>query len=455
MTDHNEKKVPLIALLLVTVWALLVPGVAMGAPQPSHEPVVTVLYFVNHTNDPRFDPLGKGIADMMITDLSKVDRLRIVERTKFEALLQELELQQTAFFDPKTAGTLGRGLGATHAITGAIHAFEPNLRIDIRLVDVQTAEVVMADSVVGPPDAFFELQQQLVQKFTTAFDRRATAPATVPDALSLLDYALALDHADRGDLAQAETVLRSIVSEKPTFELAQDRYLEVLARLRAARQKREDILTGDAKALLESAERYLGNPANRRMRCGYRTLRHQMLSMARGRLLRGQTRVPEGQEPAYRALMRTILDNGKLHLQELEQSTKRGTPCLSSLTKEDEARVNRVGADLRVALMASNWWGTVSREFTNSMCLATTQPSLFALDPTALDEVVETLRHAASVDQKEAPSLHERIGDCLMRGGRKAQAVAHWQQTLERYPTAPEFGLIERKIRAALRPTYP
>ena len=86
---------------------------AVAAPA-ADKATVTVLYFDNDTGDASLTYLGKGLADMMITDLSAVAALQVVERDKLEALLKELKLQGTKYFDPGTAQQIGKG--SAHAM---------------------------------------------------------------------------------------------------------------------------------------------------------------------------------------------------------------------------------------------------------------------------------------------------------------------------------------------------
>src|SRR4051812_38336244 len=90
---------------------------------------IAVSYFDNTSNDAALDPLRKGLADMLITDLSNVTSLRIVEREKLESLLKEIKLGRTAYFDPKTAQRLGKGLGAEYVLTGSYLLLADDLRI--------------------------------------------------------------------------------------------------------------------------------------------------------------------------------------------------------------------------------------------------------------------------------------------------------------------------------------
>ena len=50
---------------------------------------IAVSYFDNTSDIATFNPLSKGLADMLITDLSHIKTLNIVEREKLETLLKE------------------------------------------------------------------------------------------------------------------------------------------------------------------------------------------------------------------------------------------------------------------------------------------------------------------------------------------------------------------------------
>src|SRR5437763_15158886 len=93
------------------VLACLAGGVASAAARPT----VTVLYFEVHAESDSLAPLGKGLADMITTDLSALPGVQLVERQRLEAVLQELALQQSVYFDPATAQRIGKQLGAEFA----------------------------------------------------------------------------------------------------------------------------------------------------------------------------------------------------------------------------------------------------------------------------------------------------------------------------------------------------
>lgn len=49
----------------------LMIAITVAAPATAGEHVVTVTYFDAHSVDPDLEPLGRGVADMLITDLQR------------------------------------------------------------------------------------------------------------------------------------------------------------------------------------------------------------------------------------------------------------------------------------------------------------------------------------------------------------------------------------------------
>ena len=89
----------LCCLALLTVAAVSPERGIFAAPR-----TVAVLYFDNYTGKADYDPLGKGISSMMISDLSPVKEIQLVERERMQDLLKEIDLQHTKYFDSTTVG---------------------------------------------------------------------------------------------------------------------------------------------------------------------------------------------------------------------------------------------------------------------------------------------------------------------------------------------------------------
>ena len=68
---------------------------------------IAVSYFDNTSKLDEYTQLSKGLADILITELSNIESIQIVEREKLQSLLEEISLGRSEFFDSTTAQKLG------------------------------------------------------------------------------------------------------------------------------------------------------------------------------------------------------------------------------------------------------------------------------------------------------------------------------------------------------------
>ncbi len=86
---------------------------------PARASTLAVLPLDRAAASEEYDGLGKALAGMLVTDLSKVPGLELVERDRLAALMEEMQLAESGFLDPATAQELGNGLGARFVLTGS------------------------------------------------------------------------------------------------------------------------------------------------------------------------------------------------------------------------------------------------------------------------------------------------------------------------------------------------
>jgi len=336
---------------------------AWPAAARADKPVITVLYFDNDTGNAAFKHLGKGLADMMTTDLSAVPNIRVVEREKLQSLLDELKLQKTSYFDPSTAQRIGRGVGAAFAVTGAFHAFAPEVRIDTRVVRIATGEIVKAARVTGTQDAFLALQGKLAATLVEGLEAALAEPLAAPvkDTLAkgkgtraktvdvAVDYGDALATRDTGDLKAASQQMQRVIQKAPEFGLARTRYLEFMKRIYVVKEQVQkqaaDQDEPDERALLQRIEATLaakpspmpdrGSASDHYDRvCKY--LSHRVL---RGIYLRRKVRQMLAQGPAaYLPWVRAYRDNELLYAAEARSYWRKDARPMISFIAHDSRR---------------------------------------------------------------------------------------------------------------------
>jgi len=112
--------------------------------------------------------IGDGIADMIVTELVKSGKYRVLERQNINELLREQNLALDGIVRPESAAKIGQMLGAELIVTGAITEFgyrksDTNVGalgkkvgvgtqsavcgIDLRLVNSTTGEIVSAENI--------------------------------------------------------------------------------------------------------------------------------------------------------------------------------------------------------------------------------------------------------------------------------------------------------------------
>jgi TolB-like protein len=469
-------------LLAFVLCLLFAPALARA--NVAGKPIVAVLYFDNNTGDPSFDVLQKGFADMMVTDLSAVQQLQVVEREKLQKLLEELELQKSGYFDPKTALRIGQGIGAQFAVTGSFQALDPTLRIDVRLIEIATSKVLVAEQVSGEKNRLFDLQQQLVGRFVAGLalklDKAPKLRSRAPDVATLVSYSKGLDLADQGKLQEASVQLASVVSKAPTFLLARERHEQFLERLKASEERRIETLEDLHEVLGQKAERFLQDQklaslqqpeastflAWRLIRMRYlaRTLRKHLASKSPHLILPGHEKEALQVMKLWRTQAQAYVRESAEYFQRFSQVID-GTPYIGSsdlkLPPEDAERVRQAKYG------ALRFDETPAIEVARALLLGRFEdgsesynmgPSLSDLEPSALEEGLRLLDEAAQAAEPLPPRLRETRmkqalelhGDALMRKGRTEEAIAKWQRFLDLFPTSGQFKFVSEKIKTAL-----
>lgn len=114
----------------------------------------------------QLEPLGRGLSSLMISNFNGATDLKVVERERLQWLLSELDLQRDQDrVDQETAVRAGKLLGATAVLLGDFMKMDRrNMVINVRLVKVETGEVLMTEQVRGRPDRFYEMAEDLSLK---------------------------------------------------------------------------------------------------------------------------------------------------------------------------------------------------------------------------------------------------------------------------------------------------
>lgn len=111
--------------------------------------VIAVVDFRNTGNDKSYDYLENTIPEAIITNLAKGGNVEIVERSRLTEALKEMELGMTGIIDERTAIEVGKAVGANAILLGSFVSIGDVIRINARLIDVETSRIIKAETVQG------------------------------------------------------------------------------------------------------------------------------------------------------------------------------------------------------------------------------------------------------------------------------------------------------------------
>jgi len=188
---------------------------------------MAVLPFENNsvTDPDRYSPLSKGLSAMLITDLKNSSTsLQLIERDKIQALLKEIALGQSGSVDQSTAVRAGKILGAQSIVFGSFMVLGNQVRMDVRIIKVETSEVMMAESIVGDSGGLINLAMDLAGKIARSMKVGFKPPQVKSegDINAALYFSKGLDALDKGDKKEARRLFSKAIELDPAYKAQVD-----------------------------------------------------------------------------------------------------------------------------------------------------------------------------------------------------------------------------------------
>lgn len=176
-----------------------------------------------------FDALERGIAGMMISELSANPAARVVERQEIQRLLDEQNLGAQNRVDPATAAKIGKLVGARYTVMGTFVDFYGDFRVDVRLVNTETGEIIKTESERMQRDHLFDIIRTVAVRLMKdanlpALQRQASDQRMnrqVPTE-ALTFYSRALLYQDRGQKDKAVEMFNRALAIFPEYAEAQE-----------------------------------------------------------------------------------------------------------------------------------------------------------------------------------------------------------------------------------------
>lgn len=195
---------------------------------PGAKTTVAVMPFSFTGPDSTLKPLERGFAELVTTDLSRVKALTVVDRSRLQAILDEIKLQQTASMDSTTMVRAGKLIQAGTLVQGSILQTGDRLRADAALVSVATSQVGAAPTDEEAMARLFDIEKTIALKLIDALapgqmtvaERNAIEQRPTKSLQAFLAYSQGLQYEDQGRFDDASRAYGNAARIDPGFGAA-------------------------------------------------------------------------------------------------------------------------------------------------------------------------------------------------------------------------------------------
>lgn len=174
MRVHGNKRMGIAAAAIVVLAllgyfgsGLFSAGSGTGAVQAQGNSLA-ILGFENKTGDESYDWLKTGLPEILLTDLSQTPSLKVISHERILDCFPDRKAIHTHEQCVKAA----QSLGASKVLSGSFYRLGDQIRIDARLEDISSGNIILAEKVIGS-DAF-SLVDSLTMKLASSLNIKNT-----------------------------------------------------------------------------------------------------------------------------------------------------------------------------------------------------------------------------------------------------------------------------------------
>jgi tetratricopeptide (TPR) repeat protein len=172
-----------------------------------------------------YAPLSRGFSEMVSIDLAKLKDIKVLERVRIQAVLDELKLSQSSAVDQSTAPRVGKILRAGTIVSGDYDVTDNgDFNIDLGSWKVETSQRKSWVKKSGSLNDLFTIQKEVVFAFLqdngfqlTQEEKEKIAYIPTQNLEAFLAYSKGLMQEDAGNFQQADGFFQQAVQLDPHF----------------------------------------------------------------------------------------------------------------------------------------------------------------------------------------------------------------------------------------------
>lgn len=225
------------------------PAAEIALPRAPGKKSVAVAPFENQSGEPEFDWLHEGLADMLITSLSRSKNLTVLSRQQLAVLLDRIGRQGAKRLRLEDSLEIARRSQAEVIIVGGFAKLGEKMRVDASILDARNGQLLSAESLtVNSPEQILSQIDLLSLRLAARLGATMTEAESKPGLSGVMTdsleayryYSLALEKANAYHSAEAIEFLEKAIALDPQFAMAYARvgYIYTMVRVNEADKAR-------------------------------------------------------------------------------------------------------------------------------------------------------------------------------------------------------------------------
>jgi len=143
LQSNIPKRIYIFTGLVLLCWGII--GCAAPSVKPLQPKTIAVWDLSDYTAvEGSQAEMGEILSAKLIQTLQETGNITVVERQKIVLALDELNIGSSEIAEESTKLRIGKLLGATQMVFGGYQVFGDMMRLDIRLVQVETGKIIKA-----------------------------------------------------------------------------------------------------------------------------------------------------------------------------------------------------------------------------------------------------------------------------------------------------------------------
>lgn len=166
--------------------------------------------------------LSQALSEALLVNLAQTPGIRLLERVNLRKVLEEQHLSTSQLASEESRLKLGQLAGVNHMTFGSFIAMGNQIRVDVRVVDVETSLVKFSEDAISPINETMKQMPVIAQHIATKLVSSSSAgQGGTTEMVLWKQYAEGIALMDKHQYEQAINVFTAVLKSDPNFIAAE------------------------------------------------------------------------------------------------------------------------------------------------------------------------------------------------------------------------------------------